>query len=146
MGDYTTMIGIRDYITRDRQIRLAATELGSYHALVARAFRAFQRDPNRYTLHFHFQQSSRCRGDDLLSAIVWDQGRYLIGENIEFFAHFVDMVQPRARGGGISAFPTPAASRSQSERAETRGPPAVPSRGQRSTYFTLICLQYSTNT
>jgi hypothetical protein len=119
MGDYTTMIGIRDYHTRDRQIRLPATDLGPYHALVARAFHDFQHDPNRYTLHLHFQQYTSCRGDDLLDPREWDAGIYLIGGAIEFFAHFVDMGLQRAPGGGISP----------SARSSMILPPPVSSRG-----------------
>jgi hypothetical protein len=130
MVDYTTMIGLRDYITRDRQIRLPVSDLGPYHALVARAFHAFQRDPNRYTLHLHFFQNTSCRDDDILDPAVWDQGRYFVGGRIEFFAHFVDMGLQRAPGGGISASPR--------SRAGTMGPPAVPSRGMFTLSYMLL--------
>jgi hypothetical protein len=120
------MIGIREFTTRERAIRLPASDLGPYHALVVRSHHAFQRDPSRYTLHFHLQQNTSCVGEeDVLNPAVWDQGRYFVGGKIEFSAHFVDMGLQRAPGGGIRL----SEERSVRSQSGMMGPPAVPSRG-----------------
>jgi hypothetical protein len=135
MGDFSTMIDIRDYISRERAIGIPASDLGPYHALVARSHHAFQRDSMRYSLHFHFQPSTSCVGEeDVLNPAVWDQGRYFVGGRIEFFAHFVDMGLQRAPGGGIRL----SEERSVRGQSAMMGAPAVTSRGMfNSLYFVL---------
>jgi hypothetical protein len=132
MGDFNTMIGIRDYITRDRPIRLPAADLGLYQVLFACSYHAFQRDPMRYTLHFHFQQTTCCE-DDVVHPVAWDQGRYFIGGKIEFFAHFVDKGLPRTPGGGIRM------SQERSVRGQSGMMEPPPSRSKfNPVYFLLI--------
>ncbi|KAF1850552.1 uncharacterized protein K460DRAFT_350596 [Cucurbitaria berberidis CBS 394.84] len=135
MADLNTIIGIRDFTTKDRAFRLAASELRSFGDLVQRTYASFHRDARRVSLHFHFQQNTPCSPLQLLNEEEWDAGEYFVGGRIEFFAHFAErrsaqrVEEQDIRTGRVRTTPARPGDR-RGSRAPVRGsmppPPLLP--------------------
>lgn len=117
-----TRIKINDYATDFCAVQEYNSYLGDYNALVTYCFNAFNRDAERFSLHFHFRPNTRCADDELLRESEWNNGVYANGRRTLYFAHFVR----RVPGQGQSRFGRRVVREPTSSPDNPPGEPTVP--------------------